>query len=108
MRTLTNHVTLVGNMGMDADITKFEDGKKVARFSLATDKSYRSKDGKMHKDTAWHRLFAWGNLAEFIESFGQKGKQVAIHGCVVNRTYLNRTGEKSTITEIEVRHIIGL
>ena len=105
---LRNHVTLIGNMGMNAQITNYDNGNKIARFSLATDKNYKNKEGKIEKDTEWHRIFAWGNMAQFIENYGQKGKQVAIHGRLVNRTYLSKKGEKRNITEIEVKHIIGL
>lgn len=108
MITLRNHVTLIGNMGMNAEITQFDNGKKVARFSLATNKNYKTIEGKVEKNTEWHRVFAWGNLAQFIENYGQKGKQLAIHGRLVNRTYLSKTGKQRNITEIEVKHIIGV
>lgn len=104
MQTLKNHVTLVGNMGDRAKITNFDNGGKVARFQLATD-TY-SKQGKSKPN--WHRVFAWGNLARFIENYGEKGKQLAIHGRLVERTYTNRDGHPRRITEIEVKHVIGL
>ena len=108
MITLRNHVTLVGNMGMNAEITQFDNGKKVARFSIATDKNYKTNEGKVEQNTEWHRVFAWGNLAQIIENYGVKGKQLAIHGRLVNRTYLSKTGKQRNITEIEVQHIIGM
>jgi single-strand DNA-binding protein len=103
MLNLKNNVTLVGNMGMNARITEFENGKKIARFSIATD----NKEDKKSK-TEWHQVFAWGNLAQFIEKYGEKGKQLAIHGRLVTRTYLSREGIQRKITEIEVKHIIGM
>jgi len=105
MQTVKNHVTLIGNMGNDAQITNFDNGGKVARFSLATDK-YLNKDKS--NDPIWHRVFAWGNLAQFIESYGKKGKKLAIHGRLVNRTYLNKDGKERKVTEVEVQHLIGL
>jgi single-strand DNA-binding protein len=108
MLNLRNHVTLVGNMGMNAEITSFDNGKKVARFSLATDKNYKTKDGQVEKNTEWHRVFAWGNMAQFIENYGEKGKPLAIHGRLVNRTYLSKEGKQRNITEVEIKHIIGL
>ncbi|MCH2223566.1 MAG: single-stranded DNA-binding protein [Crocinitomicaceae bacterium] len=104
MQSLKNYVTLIGNMGTNAQITNFENGGKVARFNLATDKY--SKDGA--KRAEWHRVFAWGSIAQFIENYGEKGKELAIHGRLVNRTYTNRDGKPRKITEIEVRHVIGL
>jgi single-strand DNA-binding protein len=105
MQTLKNHVTLIGNMGSDAQITNFDNGGKVARFTLATNKYSNKK--KNHKPE-WHRVFAWGNMAQFIENYGQKGKELAIHGRLVNRTYLNKEGKQRRVTEVEVKHLIGL
>src|SRR5688500_156527 len=106
--TIRNHITLVGNIGSQAEITSFDNGNKVARFSLATNTSYRSNSGKIKTDTKWHRVFAWGNMAQFIENYAEKGKKVAIHGRLVNRTFLSREGKKQNVTEVEIRHIIGL
>ncbi|TNF46412.1 MAG: single-stranded DNA-binding protein [Bacteroidetes bacterium] len=108
MNNLRNHITLIGNMGSNPQITNFDNGNKVARFQLATDRSFRANDGKIKSSTEWHKVFAWGNIAGFIESYGEKGKKVAIHGRVVNRTYLNTEGKKRNVTEVEVQHIIGL
>jgi len=106
MLQLKNYVTLVGNMGMNAQITEFENGKKVARFSLATGSGLTNDKAK--PKTEWHHVFAWGNLAQFIEKYGEKGKQLAIHGRLVTRTYLSKEGIQRKITEIEVKHIIGM
>lgn len=102
MQTLKNHITLIGNMGSEALITTFENGNKVARFNIAT-----NQFGSEQK-AQWHRVFAWGNIAQFIEKYGEKGKQVAIHGRLVNRTYLSKTGKERKVTEVEAKHIIGL
>jgi len=105
MKTIKNNITLVGNMGNNAQITNFDNGNKVARFILATNK-YSSNDEKKSAD--WHRVFAWGNMAQFIEKYGEKGRQLAIHGRLVKRTYLNKQGKERKVTEIEVKHVIGL
>lgn len=108
MQTIRNHVTLIGNMGTDARITNFENGNKVVRFNLATDKEFRGNNGKTKSTTEWHRVFAWGNIAQFIEQFGEKGKKVAIHGRLVTRTYFSPEGKQRSVTEVEIRHILGL
>ena len=108
MTTIRNHITLIGNIGTATEITNFDNGSKVARFGLATDKIYRANNGKMKSSIEWHRVFAWGNMAQFIEQYAEKGKKVAIHGRLVNRTYLNQEGVKRSVTEVELRHIIGL
>ncbi len=106
MNTIRNYVTLVGNIGTPAKITKYDDGKSVARFSLATQKVTRNNDGKYTAKIQWHRVYAWGNLAGFIEEYAEKGKKVAIHGRLVNRSYINDKGKKSSLTEVELRQII--
>lgn len=103
---IRNNVTLVGNMGSEAKITQFENGSKVARFSLATDKNIRNEFGEIKKGTEWHRLFAWGNIADAIETYGDKGKPLTIHGRLVNRTYISPKGLVRKVTEIEVRNIL--
>ena len=108
MTIIRNYVTLVGNIGSNTQITNFENGKSVARFSLATQKTTRKNDGNYTNLVEWHRIFAWGNMAQFIEKYGEKGKKVAIHGRLVNRSYLNPEGKKRNLTEVEVRQIIGL
>lgn len=105
MQTIKNHITLIGNMGDDAQITNFDNGGKVARFKLETNK-YSIKNNS--KTTNWHRIFAWGNLAQFIEQYGKKGKQLAVHGRLVSRTYLSKEGKQLRVTEVEVKHVIGL
>jgi single-strand DNA-binding protein len=108
MNSIKNHVTLIGNIGSQTEVTKFENGNKVARFSLATDNEFRANSGKFKTNTEWHRVFAWGNMAQYIEMYAEKGKKVAIHGRLVSRTYLDKLGKKCSVTEVELRHIIGL
>ena len=108
MNTIRNYVTLVGSIGTPAKITNYDDGKSVARFSLATQKVERKNDGNYTAKIQWHRVYAWGNLASFIEEYAEKGKKVAIHGRLVNRSYINDKGKKASLTEVELRQIIGL
>lgn len=108
MQNLKNNITLVGNMGQNIHITNFTNGSKVARFSLATDQSRKKINGTIETIANWHNLFAWGNMAQFIEHYGQKGKRLAVHGRLVQRTLLSKTGKKQNITEVEVKHIIEL
>ena len=105
MQTLKNHVTLIGSLSPNPEITNFENGRKVVRFRLATNR-YTMKDKKARVE--WHRVFAWGNIAQFIESHARIGKELAIHGRLVNRTYLSKDGRERQITEVEVKHVIGL
>ena len=108
MNPIRNYVTLIGNIGSQTKITEFDNGQRVARFQLATPKSLRKNNGRYTATVEWHRLFAWGNMAQFIEKYGAKGKKVAIHGRMVQRTYLSHDGKQRSLKEVEVRQIIGL
>lgn len=108
MTTIRNHVTLIGSIASEKRITQFDNGSKLVRFDVATDSQYRANNGKIKKSTEWHKVFAWGNIAGFIEKFGEKGKKVAIHGRLITRSYFSPEGVQRTITEVEVKHILGL
>lgn len=108
MNTIRNHVTLIGNIATEKQITQFDNGSKIVRFNVTTDKQYRANNGKIKNTHEWHKVFAWGNIAGFIEKFGEKGKKVAIHGRLITRSYFSPEGVQRTITEVEVKHILGL
>jgi single-strand DNA-binding protein len=80
----------------------------VARFSVATNESYRNTNGERITETQWHNLIAWGKLADIAERFLQKGKEVAIEGKLVNRSYQDREGNKRYVTEIQVNELLLL
>jgi single-strand DNA-binding protein len=75
---------------------------------LAINKQTRTQTGSVKSEVEWHNIFAWGNMAHFIEEYAEKGKRVAVHGKLVNRNYLDKNGTKKQITEIELKNIIGL
>ena len=94
MYALKNSVRLVGNLGNAPEIKTTEGGKKMARFSLATNESYRNAKGEKVTETQWHNLVAWGKVAEIAEKLLQKGTEVTVDGKLVNRTYTDKQGEK--------------
>lgn len=65
-----NKVILIGNVGQDPKIAILTRDKKVANFSLATNRQWKDQYGKDHDDVDWHRCSAWGNLADIIEEGG--------------------------------------
>ena len=67
MNALRNKVQLIGHIGMDPEIKKFDGGKKLAKMSIATNESYKNAKGEMVKETQWHNLTAWGKTAGIIE-----------------------------------------
>lgn len=108
MSTLKNHVQLIGNVGQDPTITNLESGKKVARFSIATNENYKNDKGEKVQSTDWHSVVAWGKTAEIIENFVGKGKEIGISGKLKTRTYTTDDSIKHYITEVEAKEILLL
>lgn len=108
MSNLKNHVQLIGHLGDVPKITLLESGKKVARFSLATNEYFKDSQGEKQTSTNWHTVVAWGKLAEVLEKYTDKGKEIALVGKLKSRSYTNKEGEKRAITEVEAREILLL
>ena len=108
MSTLRNKVQLIGNLGNNPEIITLDSGKKLAKFSLATNESYKNAQGEKVIDTQWHNLVAWNNTAEIIEKYLEKGKEVAIEGKLTSRSYEDKDGAKKYITEIVVNELLLL
>jgi single-strand DNA-binding protein len=108
MYALKNKVQLIGNLGGKPEIKNTETGKKLAQFSLATSENYRNAKGEKVTETQWHRVIAWGKLAEIAEKYLDKGKEVAIEGKLINRLYTDKDGNKKHITEVQVKEILLL
>jgi len=108
MYALKNKVQLIGNLGNNPEIRNTEGGKKMARFSIATNETYRSAKGDKVTETQWHNLVAWGKVADIAEQYLSKGSEVAIEGKLINRNYLDKEGNKRYITEVQVNEVLML
>lgn len=108
MNTLRNRVQLIGNLGNDPEILTLESGKKLAKFSLATNDSYKNAKGDVIKATQWHNIVAWGKTAEIIEKYLAKGKEIAVEGKLTSRSYEDKDGVKRYITEITCNELLML
>ena len=108
MNALKNKVQLIGNLGSKPEVKNTENGKKLARFSLATNESYRDAKGEKVSETQWHRVIAWGKVAEIAEKYLEKGKEIAIEGKLINRSYTDKQGNKKFVTEIQVNELLML
>ncbi|MBK7434246.1 MAG: single-stranded DNA-binding protein [Chitinophagaceae bacterium] len=106
MNALRNKVQLIGNLGLAPEIKHTESGKKLAKFSVATNEVYRNAKGEKVKETTWHNLVAWGKLAELAEKYLTKGKEVAIEGKLISRNYTDKDGNKKYFTEIQVNEML--
>lgn len=108
MNTLRNKVNLIGRLGGNPEISKFDSGKKLARFSIATNESYKNKNGEWIQNTQWHNINAWGPNAEKVERVLEKGQEVVIEGKLVNTTFETKSGEKRYATNIELIDFLRL
>lgn len=108
MNALKNKVQLIGNVGNAPEIRNTENGKKMARFSIATNEIYHNSKGEKIKETQWHNLLAWDKLAEIVEKHLAKGAEVAIEGKLMTRNYIDKEGTKKYITEIQVHDLLLL
>ncbi|APZ45835.1 single-stranded DNA-binding protein [Polaribacter reichenbachii] len=108
MNTLRNKVQLIGRLGQDPEIINLESGKKLAKFSLATNESYTNASGQKVDKVEWHNLVAWNKTADIVEKYITKGKEIAIDGKLTNRSYETKQGEKRYITEVVVNELLLL
>ncbi len=108
MNAIKNKVQLIGNLGQDPEIVTLEKGGKLAKFTIATNDSYKNAQGEKVEDTQWHNVVAWGKTAEIVESYLTKGKQVAVEGKLIHRSYETKEGEKRYITEVKCNELLML
>ena len=105
---LKNKVQLIGNLGNAPEVRTTETGRKLVKFSVATNENYRNASGEKVKETQWHNLIAWGKVAEIAEKFLLKGTEVAIEGKLIHRDYTDKEGNKKYVTEIQVNELLLL
>jgi len=108
MNALRNKVQLIGHLGNAPEIRTLEGGKKMAKFSVATNETYRNAKGEKVTETQWHNLVAFGKTAEIAEKYLTKGKEVAVEGKLTTRTYNDKDGKKMYFTEIQVSEFVML
>ena len=80
----------------------------MTRVSIATNESYKNKQGEKITDTTWHSIIAWGNLADILAKYTDKGSEIAIEGKLVNNNYTDKEGIKRYSTEIHISDLLLL
>ena len=108
MNSLRNKVQLIGNLGNDPEIINLESGKTLAKFTIATNESYKNSNGEKVTDTQWHNVIAWGKTADIIENYLTKGKEVAIEGKLTSRSWEDKEGIKRYTTEVVCNELLML
>ena len=96
-----NKAILIGNLGNDPDMRYTAGGAAVANISIATAESWRDKEtGEQQERTEWHRVVAFGRLAEIIGEYLRKGSQVYVEGRIQTRKWQDKEGQDRWTTEI--------
>jgi single-strand DNA-binding protein len=103
-----NKVILIGNLGKDPEIRYTQSNQAVATFSLATTDNWTGQDGNKQERTEWHRIVAWGKLADLSQRFLAKGRQVYIEGRIQSREWTDKDGNKRNTTEVIASSILFL
>jgi single-strand DNA-binding protein len=105
-----NKVLLIGRLGRDPELRYISQTERaVANFNLATNERYfNPKTNEAEIRAEWHRIVAWGKLAEFCEKFLNQGKQILVEGKLRTRSWQDREGNKKYTTEVHAQNIILL
>ena len=104
-----NSAEIIGNVGQDPQVRHTQSGTAVANISVATSESWFDKNTKEKQEkTEWHRIVAWGKLAEVVEKYVKKGRQIYVQGRIETRTWDDNQGNKKYTTEIVAKEILLL
>lgn len=107
MRTV-NKVIIIGNVTRDPAIKNTDGGKKIALFTLATNRYFKTGDGENKSESEFHNCVAWGNLADRVEKFLVKWKLIYVEGRLRTRAFDKEDWSKTYKTEIVVSNLIFL
>ncbi len=97
---MVNKAILIGRLGRDPEVRYTPDGTMVTNFTMATDETYKDKNGERVQKTEWHRIVAFGKLAEICGNYLVKGKLIFIEGRIQTRAWEDKEGVKRNTTEI--------
>lgn len=96
-----NKATIIGRLGADPDVRNTQTGTAVATLSVATSEKYKDKSGELIEKTQWHRITAWGRLAEICQKYLKKGSLAYFEGPIETREWTDKEGVKRYTTEIK-------
>jgi len=103
-----NKAMIIGNLGQDPDVRYTQQNTAVATLNLATNERFRDSNGDLQERTEWHRVVAWGKLAEICQSYLKKGSKVYIEGPIQTRSWEDKDGQKRYTTEIKALNMVML
>lgn len=97
-----NRVQLIGRLGQDPEVRYTPSGAAVANFTVATNRSYKDKDGNWQDETDWHKIVVWNKTAEFCKEYVKKGNRVYVEGRLQTRKWTDKDGRDVYTTEVVV------
>jgi single-strand DNA-binding protein len=102
---MINQAMIIGNLGSDPKASAIPNGSIVVNFNVATSEKFKDKNGQQQEQTEWHRIVAFGRLAEICEQYLKKGSQVYIEGRLQTRQWEDKNGNKQYTTEIVAKEM---
>lgn len=99
---MVNKAILIGNLGTDPETRYTQGGTAVTSFSMATTDKRKGQDGQVQDHTEWHRIVAWGRLAEICGEYLAKGSKVYVEGKLQTRKWKDQQGVEKYTTEIVI------
>jgi len=103
-----NKAIVIGNLGKDPEVRFTPGGQAVANFSVATNESWKDKNGQTQERTEWHRIVVWGKLAELCGEYLKKGRSAYVEGRLQTREWTDKEGKKNYTTEIVANQVVFL
>jgi single-strand DNA-binding protein len=103
-----NKVMLIGNLTRDVELRHTKEGTPVGSFGLATNRNWTQDSGEKREETDFHRIVAWGKLAELCEKYLKKGRKVYVEGRLHSHSWVDSEGLQKAITEINISDMVML
>lgn len=103
-----NKVQFTGHLGADPEMRYTPQGSAVTNFRVASNRSWKDRDGTAHEDTEWFRVVAWDKLGEICNQYLTKGSRVYIEGRLQTRKWTDRDGQERYTSEVVAQDMIIL
>ena len=103
-----NKVMLIGNVGSDPEIRATSSGARVAKLSLATNRTFQDRSGQQQERTEWHRLTFFGKLVDIVEQWVNKGDRLYCEGRLEYSQTQDEQGNTRYWTDVVVNDMVML
>jgi single-strand DNA-binding protein len=96
-----NKAMIIGRLGQDPEVRYTQSNTAFATMNVATSEKYKDRNGELQENTEWHRVVAWGRLAEICQEYLKKGSLVYFEGPIQTREWEDKDGQKRYTTEVK-------